>query len=98
MEMAVQLSSRMYRWLSYLYPRELRGRFGVSMVEVFEDQLAEERQRRGISGIVSVWSTALWEVASVGMLARLNSTEMIAGTLSLLVSSLIAWIFFRTVG
>jgi hypothetical protein len=60
--------------------------------------LAEARLRSGISGIVSVWRTALREVASAGVLALLNSTEMIAGTLSLLVSSIIAWVFFRTVG
>lgn len=98
MELTVRMSSRMYRYLVYLYPGELRGRFGVSMVEVFEDQLAEERLRSGISGIVSVWRTALWEVASAGVLARLNSTAMIAGTLSFLLASIIAWVFFRTVG
>jgi hypothetical protein len=98
MERIVRWSGWIYGYLLIAYPRELRRRFGANMVEVFEDQLYEAGVQRGRLGIVSLWRTALWELASVAIPSRLESTTVIAGTVSFLVSSAIAWIFFRSVG
>ena len=68
------------------------------MVEVFEDLLCAVAPQRGVRGMAPIWRTALWELLSVGMVSRLQSTEVIAGILSLILSSLIAWQFFRFVG
>jgi hypothetical protein len=88
----------MYELLLNVYPRELRSRFATDMVEVFEDFLAEAALERGAVGIVSLWCTAVWELVSIGVPSRLKSTGVIAGTLSFLVSTAIAWVFFHAVG
>ncbi len=98
MELIIRWSGWIYGCLLIAYPRELRRRFGADMVEVFEDQLYEAAGQRGRSRIISLWRTALWELASVAIPSRLESTTVIAGAVSLLVSSAIAWVFFRSVG
>ncbi|MGB7731761.1 MAG: hypothetical protein WBL50_27330 [Candidatus Acidiferrum sp.] len=98
MEPIIRWSGWIYGCLLIAYPRELRVRFGADMVEVFEDQLSEAVMQCGRSGIVSLWGTALWELASVAVPSRLESTAVIAGAVSFLVSSAIAWVFFRSVG
>ncbi len=98
MEWIIRWSGWTYRCLLIAYPRELRRRFGADMIEVFEDQLYEAALQGGRSGIVSLWRTALWELASVAVPLRLESSMVIAGALSFLVSSAIAWVFFRSVG
>jgi hypothetical protein len=94
----IQLSCNVYRRLLIFYPRELRDRFSAEMVEVFEDLLWESAPRSGAFGLALVWGTAFGELFSVGVVSRLQSTEVIASILSLIVSSLIAWQFFRAVG
>ncbi len=98
MELIIRWSGWVYGCLLIAYPRKLRRRFARDMVEVFEDQLYEAAMQRNRSGIVSLWRTALWELASVGVPSRLESTTVIAGVVSFLVSSTIAWVFFRSVG
>jgi hypothetical protein len=68
------------------------------MVEVFLDLLRAAIVERGASGVVDLWCTALWELVSVGVPSRLKTGTIVAGALSLAVSSFIAWIFFRAVG
>jgi hypothetical protein len=98
METVMRWSVRIYGCLLVLYPAELRCRFGVDMAEVFEDVLRAALVERGGSGVADLWCTALWELASVGLPSRLQTTTIVAGTVSFAVSSLIAWIFFRAVG
>ncbi len=88
----------MYELLLHVYPRELRSRFGADMVEVFEDLLTEATREGGAVGIASLWCTAVWELVSIGVPSRVKSTGVIAGTLSFLVSTAIAWVFFHAVG
>lgn len=98
MELMIRWSGWIYGCLLIAYPRELRRRFGADMIEVFEEQLCEAATQCGRSGIVSLWRTALWELASVAVPSSLESTTVIAGAVSFLVSSAIAWVFFRSVG
>jgi hypothetical protein len=98
MAQMIRLSCWIYGRLLNFYPRELRAEFGNDMVEVFEDLLCEVTARRGISGLASVWGTSLWELMSVAMPSRLQKPTVIAGAVSLVVSSVIAWVFFRAVG
>jgi hypothetical protein len=94
----IKLSCWVYCRLLIFYPRELRERFSREMVEIFEDLLCELGPQRGAMGLTLVWRTALWELIGVGLVSRLQSTAVIAGILSMIVSSLIAWEFFRAVG
>jgi hypothetical protein len=94
----IQLSCWVYRRLLVFYPRELREKFGTQMVEVFEDLLWEVTLQSGAAGIAPVWRNALWELLSIGAVARMQSTPVVAGLLSLIISSIIAWEFFRAVG
>jgi hypothetical protein len=98
MELMIRLSGLIYRWLLLLYPAELRCRFGVDMVEVFEDLISDAVVERGVLGIVWLWSTVFWEFVSVGLPSPLTTSAVIAATLSFTVSSVIAWVFFRAVG
>jgi hypothetical protein len=98
METVMRWSARIYGYLLVLYPRDLRCRFGADMAEVFEDVLRAATAERGGSGVVDLWCTALWELASVGVPSRLKTDKIVAGTLSFAVSSFIAWFFFRAVG
>jgi hypothetical protein len=94
----IKFSCWIYCRLLIFYPRELRDRFSGEMVEIFEDLLWQAAPRGAAIGMAPVWRTALWELFSVGIVLRLWSTEVIAGVLSLIISSLIAWQFFRAVG
>lgn len=97
MKKTIQLSSFIYRHLVIFYPRECRHKFGSEMVEVFEDLLDDAIRRRDASGIVSLWSSALWELLSVAAPLRLENTVVIAGALSLVASSALFLAFFRAV-
>jgi hypothetical protein len=98
MESMLLINGRIYRYLLSLYPKELRRRFGADMMEVFEDLLSDAYSERRAIGIASLWCNALWEFASVALPTRLSSPAIIAATLSFVVASAIAWVFFRAVG
>lgn len=98
MEQIVHLSARAYRWLLRVYPQELRARFATDMAEVFEDLLHDALEQRGAAGIVELWRDTLLEFATVAVPARLKPDVIIAGSLSLVVSSLITWVFLHAVG
>jgi hypothetical protein len=68
MPKALRISCCVYRFLLDFYPREFRQRFGVEMMQVFAEQMAEEWKRHGIGGAVRVGLTAGWEVSSPGEL------------------------------
>ena len=97
MELVVRVSVWVYRGLLVMYPRELRARFAADMAEVFEDWLRESAKAHGPSAVAAVWSTALAELA-VALPAGLEPNVIIAAGLSLVVSSLITWVFLRAVG
>jgi predicted permease len=49
-------SGRVYRLLLRLLPFEFRGDFGGEMEEVFRDQRAEASGRRGVAGLLALWT------------------------------------------
>ena len=98
MERIIHVSVGVYQRLVLVYPRELRARFSTDMAEVFEDQLHDASAQRGAAGIVVLWCCALVEFITVGVPERLKSNLIIAGGLSLVLSSLITWFFLRAVG
>lgn len=83
----IRLNGRLYGRLLIFYPRELRGRFGDEMAQVFQDQLFQAAHLRGLLGMTLLWCTALWELLTVATPARLQSTAVIAGAISFLASS-----------
>jgi hypothetical protein len=94
----IPLQLFLYRQLLVVYPPDLRARFANDMLEIFEDLLRESHAQRGFSGAISVWANAGRELLTVAIPLRLQNTRWAAAAVSLLVSSFIAWIFFRSVG
>jgi len=92
-----QASSLAYSGLLILYPRDLRRKFGAEMVEVFEDLTREAMVRNGPRGMAMMWGSALWELLTVAIPARLASNTVMAGALSFLASSALFLVFFRFV-
>ncbi|MBS1842151.1 MAG: hypothetical protein JSS69_06095 [Acidobacteria bacterium] len=90
----IQLSCFCYERMLVFYPRDLREKFGRHMVEVFEDLLRDISASGNALSFVALWRTALWEVVSVGIVARMQDTFVIATATSVLLSSLITWTFF----
>ena len=93
----LRASCFVYRWLLVSYPLELRHRFGEEMVEVFEDQMRDERIRGGPAASLRVAFTAGWEVLSVAVPSQLQNSVVIAATLSSLSSSALFLGLFRAV-
>ncbi len=69
----------------------------MEMVDVFKDLLHEAVARRGAFGVASQCGSALWEVLTIAVPARLRSSTFMAGTLSLLVSSVLFLAILSTV-
>jgi hypothetical protein len=93
----IRLSCFVYGRLLIFYPRELRRRFGIEMVEVFEHLTHEVMLQRGPAGMVSLWGSALWELLTVAAPLQLRDTTVIAGALSFVASSALTLAFFRAV-
>jgi len=93
----IRLSCFIYGRLLFFYPREFRDRFGEEMVELFGDLLREAMLRRDAAGAVSLWLSAWWELLTVAVPARLLDSSVVAGILSLIVSSALFLAFFRAV-
>ena len=98
MQPVIQISLIIYGCLLWLYPRDLRRRFGPEMLDVFAELIAETSAQRGPRGVASIWWIAVTESVTVGLFSRLQSTVVIAGAVSFSIASLIAWAFFRAVG
>lgn len=91
----IHLSCFLYARLLVFYPRDLREKFGAHMVEIFEDMLRDLPPPRSVATFLAVWRTALWELASVGLMSRLQETFVIATAASVVLTSLLTWLFFR---
>jgi hypothetical protein len=97
MKKIIRLSSLIYRRLLIFYPGEFRGKYGSEMADVFGDMLGDAIRRGGAAEIVSLWSSALWELFSIAVPLRLQNTVVIAGALSFVASSALFLAFFRAV-
>lgn len=93
----IGVSRCLYQHLLICYPSELRSRFGTEMADVFEDLLCEAVAERGVSGVLSSWRTALWELLTIAGPRRFNETTLMACALSFVISSALFLAFFRAV-
>jgi hypothetical protein len=96
MPAALRASCFAYRMLLVLYPAELRQRFGEEMIEVFRDQFRDQWMRRPI-GCMRVAFVACREIFSVALPSQLQSSVVIAATLSFMSSSALFLGLFRAV-
>jgi hypothetical protein len=97
-ELRVVRASRMlYAGLIVFYPREVRGRFGIEMADVFEDLIRDAAAERGWRGIFWPWGSVLRELLTVALPLRLASNLVMAGAISFLASSVLFLVFFRAV-
>ena len=86
MTSAVRVSCRLYKMLLFTYPRDFRLRFGSEMVATFSDLVGGEWEHKGLAGVARVWRSALAEVFSVAVPLQLQSSIVVATSLSLLSS------------
>jgi len=81
---AVRASCGLYKMLLFAYPSEFRQRFGSEMVTTFSDLICGEWEHNGLPGVARVWRSALGEVFSAAVPLQLQSSIVVATSLSLL--------------
>jgi len=86
MSSAVRVSCGLYKMLLLTHPGDFRLRFGSEMVTTFSDLICGEWEHNGLPGVVRVWRFALAEVFSVAVPLQLQSSIVVATSLSLLCS------------
>jgi len=86
MTSAVQLSCGLYKILLFAYPSDFRLRFESEMVTTFSDLICGEWEQNGLPGVARVWRSELTEVFSVAVPLLLQSSIVVATSLSLLSS------------
>jgi len=59
----LSLSIRAYRLLLWLYPGEHRRVYGLSMTQLFRDQMHDAYGRGGVRGLAGVWARTLCDLA-----------------------------------
>ena len=99
MTSAVRVSCSLYKMLLFAYPRDFRLRFESEMVGTFSDLVRGEWQHKGLAGVARVWRSAFAEVFSVAVPLLLQSSIVVAASLSLLSSfALFMAIFYAMSG
>lgn len=86
MTSAVRASCSLYKMLLFAYPSDFRQRFESEMIATFSDLIRGEWEHNGPAGISRVWRSALAEVFSVAAPLQLQSSIVVATSLSLLSS------------
>src|SRR5437016_12723716 len=84
MSSAVRVSCGLYKMLLLTNPSDFRLRIGSEMVTTFSDLICGEWEHNGLPGVVRVWRFALAEVFSVAVPLQLQSSSVVATSLSLL--------------
>jgi len=93
----IRLNRVLYTRLLIFYPADLRRKFGDEMADVFEAVLSDAVDEGGLTGVITPWGCALWELLAVAAPLRLASTTLMAGAVSVLASSVLVLAFFRAV-
>ena len=86
MTSAVRVSCSLYKMLLFTYPGDFRLRFGTEMVTTFSDLICDEWEHNGVPGVARVWRSALGEVFSTAVPLQLQSSIVVATSLSLVSS------------
>jgi len=76
-----------YRALLWLYPSDLRHRYGRDMTDIFEQVLRSEWARRGMRGVAATGCRAIGELLTIAIPGQLASEWMIATSLLLALNS-----------
>ena len=84
MTSVVRASCGLYKMLLFAYPSDFRLRFGNEMVTTFSDLICGEWEHNGLQGVARVWRSALGEVFSAAVPLQLQSSIVVATSLSLL--------------
>ncbi len=84
MTSAVRVSRGLYKMLLFTYPGDFRLRFGSEMVTTFSDLICGEWKHNGLPGVARLWRSVLGEVFSVAVPLQLQSSIVVATSLSLL--------------
>ncbi len=95
MTSAVRASCGLYKMLLFMYPGDFRLRFGSEMVTTFSDLICCEWEHHGLPGVARVWRSALGEVFSVAVPLQLQTSIVVAISLSFLCSSALFLTIFR---
>jgi len=88
----IRASRLVYSGLLFMYPRDLRRRFGIEMSDDFEDSLRAALGEHGVPGAAAMWGIVLWELVSVAVPSRLATTTAMAAAVSCLASSVLFWV------
>lgn len=67
----LDISRKVYETSLALYPEDLREEFGDEMVEVFEEQVADAYEEKGVRGVVGVWICAAREFLKIAMASQI---------------------------
>jgi hypothetical protein len=95
MASAVRVSCSLYKMLLFTYPRDFRVRFESEMVATFSDLVGGEWELKGLAGVARVWRSALAEVFSIAVPLQLQSSIVVATSLSLLSSLVLFMAIFH---
>ncbi len=87
----VDSSRRFYTRLLGLYPREFRGEFGPSMLQVFTDQCRSTLQENGTSGMVFLWVRTLVDLAASVLREQIASPTASGGLLEAVPNQPLPW-------
>ena len=86
MTSAVRVSCSLYKMLLFTYPRDFRLRFESEMVATLSDLVGGEWEHKGLAGVAREWRSAVSDVFSVAVPLQLQSSIVVATSLSLLSS------------
>jgi cytochrome b6-f complex iron-sulfur subunit len=71
----VEISVAVYRSLLIAYPADFRERYGVQMVQVFEEECRRVFQQYGAPGLVAYWMFNLIDLARTSLEERLSGNS-----------------------
>jgi hypothetical protein len=86
MTSAVRASCGLYKVLLFAYPSDFRVPFGSEMLTTFSDLICDEWEQNGLPGVARTWWSAVGEVFSAAVPLRLQSSIVVATSLSLVSS------------
>ncbi len=82
----LQFVSGCYRALLWLYPADLRRKYGMEMATVFDETLRAEWSNRGARGVATAGCRAIRELFTVAIPGQLVSEWMMIVGLSLAIN------------
>ena len=91
---ALTTSCRLFGLLLPLYPAALRHQFGPDMADVFEQQIRDEGERHGFTGVARVWLGVASDVVHSLLPEEIHWQGILVPVLSLVGSFVLFALFF----